>query len=193
MSQGKGASGADGVRRYVVLLRGVNLGSHKRIAMADLRQLLTDLGYTDVRTLLQSGNAVVTGPAEDEVAAGRRIEAALAERFGLTTACLVLTAADLQRVVAQDPFAALADNGSRYLANFLFDEPAAALRAAHDPVGLDPERVRIGQGVIYQWCPDGILAAPPVGGFVEKRWKVSVTARNWNTVVKLAALVADPG
>jgi uncharacterized protein (DUF1697 family) len=178
--------------RYVVLLRGVNVGPHKRIAMADLRQVLTELGYDDARTVLQSGNAVVSGPPEDVVAAARRVEQALSETLGLVAGCLVLTAQDLHRVVAGDPFGAAADNGSRYLAIFLSGEPDPRLRAEHDPVGLDPDRVRAAERVIYQWCPDGILAAPPVSGFVEKHWKVLATARNWNTVTKLAALTVRP-
>jgi len=93
-------------------------------------------------------------------------------------------------VVAGDPFGALTDDGSRYLAIFLSQDPAPALRAEHDPVTLDPAGVRVAERVVYQWCPDGILAAPAVSGFVEKRWKVVATARNWNTVTKLAALVA---
>jgi uncharacterized protein (DUF1697 family) len=176
---------------YVVLLRAVNLGPHKRIAMADLRGLLSDLGFSGVRTVLQSGNAVVLGPSEDPVAVARRVEQTIAGTLRLTAGCLVLTAEDVHRVVAGDPFGASADNGSRYQVFFLFDDPAPALRAVHDPVALDPDRVRVGERVVYQWCPDGILAAPPVGEFVAKNWKVRATARNWNTVTKLAALVAQ--
>jgi uncharacterized protein (DUF1697 family) len=176
---------------YVVLLRGVNLGPHKRVAMADLRALLTGLGLAEVRTVLQSGNAVVLAPPQELGALARRVEQGLAEVLGLASRCLVLTAQDLAAVVAGDPFGEVADNGSRYLATFLFDDPAPAVRAEHDPQTLDPQRVRVGPRVIYQWCPDGILAAPAVGGFVEKRWKVVTTARNWNTVTKLAALVRD--
>jgi len=70
-------------RPYVVLLRGVNVGRHQRIAMADLRQLLTELGFTDVRTVLQSGNAVGLCPPQDPVALARRIEQALADSLAL--------------------------------------------------------------------------------------------------------------
>jgi hypothetical protein len=64
-----------------------------------------------------------------------------------------------------------------------------ALLAEHDPTGTDPENSRLGDRVIYQWCPDGLLAAPPVGGIAEKRLGVAVTARNWNTLTKLADLL----
>lgn len=186
-----GPGGAVGSRPYVVLLRGVNLGPRNPIAMADLRGLLADHGFSGVRTVLRSGNAVVLGPPEDPAVLARRIERALADTLGLTTGCLVLTAEDLLRVVAADPFGTLADNGSRYQVFFLFEDPAPVLRAEYDPVALDPDRVRVGERVVYQWCPDGVLAAPSVGEFVAKRWKVLATARNWNTVTKLAALVGS--
>jgi len=183
-------SGTDRAQQYVVLLRGVNLGPHKQLAMADLRAVLSDLGFDGVGTVLRSGNAVLQAPPTDPAAIAARIERALVDTFGLASRCLVLTPEDLHAVVAADPFREVADNGSRYQAIFLFDDPPQPLRTEHDPQSLDPERVRVGQRVIYQWCPDGILAAPAVGGFVEKRWKVVTTARNWNTVTKLAALTA---
>jgi uncharacterized protein (DUF1697 family) len=186
-------TGQTELQPYAVLLRGVNLGPHQRISMADLRRLLTELGFAGVRTVLQSGNAVVLGPPEDPAVVARRVEQALGAAVGLKAGCLVLTADHLLRVVAGDPFGPSAGNGSRYLAIFLSEDPAPVLRAEHDPVPLDPDRVRVGERVIYQWCPDGILAAPSVSGFVEKRWKVVATARNWNTVTKLAVLAEAAG
>ncbi|HET9658238.1 MAG TPA: DUF1697 domain-containing protein [Kineosporiaceae bacterium] len=187
---GRGSGGGtpgDGTT-YVVLLRAVNLGAHRRIAMADLRDLLAGLGFTGVRTVLASGNAVMSGPPQEPAGIARQVEEALVQRLGLRTGCLVLTGEELLGVVAGDPFGESAGNGSRYVAIFLSADPDPGLRIGHDPVELDPQRVRVGRRVIYQWCPDGILAAPPVGGFVERHWKVSATARNWNTVTKLAAL-----
>jgi uncharacterized protein (DUF1697 family) len=184
-----GRGTADGPSPQVLLLRGVNLGPHRRIAMADLRELLAGMGLGEVRTVLQSGNAVLTVAPDEPAVTAQRIQRELADRLGLVTDCLVLTAADLLAVVSADPFAAVADNGSRYQVFFLFDRPAARVRAEHDPRSLDPDRIRVGDQVIYQWCPDGILAAPPVGPFLVKRWKITATARNWNTVTKLAALV----
>ncbi len=189
---GAGENADPGPQRYVVLLRGVNVGPHQRIAMADLRTVLTGLGFDQVRTVMQSGNAVVTGDPADPAALAGRVACALEERLGLRAGCLVLPGVALLDVVDGDPFGGLADNGSRYLAIFLSENPGDPVRTEHDPVGLDPERVRVGDRVIYQWCPEGVLAAPPVSGFVEKHWKVTATARNWNTVTKLAALVRPP-
>ncbi|MDN5750268.1 MAG: DUF1697 domain-containing protein [Pseudonocardia sp.] len=172
--------------RFAVLLRGINVGTAKRMAMADLRELLSELGFDDVRTVLNSGNAVITGPEEEHAP---RIEVALRERFGFDVRCVVLTADALRTIVDGHPFADVATDGSRMMAHVLAAAPDPARLAAHDPVALDPDRAVLGERVLYQWCPDGLLAAPPVGGFVEKHLGVAVTARNWNTVTKLYALL----
>lgn len=172
--------------RYVVLLRGINVGRAKRIAMADLRAMLTDLGYADVRTLLNSGNAVVTGAGGGHE---ERIRAAIADRFAMDVRCVVLTGERLRAIVDGHPFAEVADNGSRMFAHVLSAVPDPALLAEHDPTALDPQWARLGDRVLYQWCPDGLLEAPPVAAYVEKHLAVTVTARNWNTMTRLVDLV----
>lgn len=174
--------------RYVALLRGINVGRNKRVAMADLRAPLTALGLTDVRTHLQSGNAVFTAPESEVDGLAPRIEKAMADELGLDVRCLVRSGPQLAAVVSADPLPGVATDGSRYLALFLSATPDPDLLARHDPVRLDPSGVRIGDGVIYQWCPDGVLQAPPVSQYIEKHLMVAVTGRNWNTVTKLAAL-----
>jgi uncharacterized protein (DUF1697 family) len=170
------------------MLRGINVGGHKKVAMADLRALLTRLGFTDVATLLQSGNAVFNAPEAlpDELAA--RIERALADEFSMSVRCMVRTGPELRAVIEGNPFADVTQ-GSRFLALFLSANPDPELLAKYDPRNLAPSGVELGDRVIYQWCPEGILAAPNVHGFVEKNLKVAVTGRNWNTVTKLGVLL----
>ncbi len=74
-------------------------------------------------------------------------------------------------------------------AHVLSAAPDPALLAEHDPVALDPQWARLGDRVIYQWCPDGLLQAPPVAAYAEKHLGVTVTARNWNTTTKLLDLL----
>lgn len=171
--------------RFVVLLRGINVGRAKRLAMADLRALLAAAGYTDVHTVLNSGNAVVTGPDEPPAAHAARIEAAITARTGLDVRVVVLTAAQLHEVVTANPFVDVADDGSRLAAHVHAEPPVAA--QGTDPLAADPDRARLVGRVLYQWCPDGLGAAPPVGFPGEL-----VTTRNWNTITKLAALL-QPG
>src|SRR3954463_14738886 len=97
--------------RLVALLRGINLGSKRRVAMADLRALLTEIGYEDVRTVLASGNVVLTGP---KAKAREKLETALEERFGMQIDVVVRTMEELHDVVNADPFKAEADNPTRY-------------------------------------------------------------------------------
>ncbi|MQA02098.1 MAG: DUF1697 domain-containing protein [Streptosporangiales bacterium] len=175
--------------RYAALLRGINLGRTRKVPMADLRALLDRLGYRDVWTVLNSGNAVFTGDDMEPADLEKELEAALAAEFAMDVPCLVRTADEMRATVADNPLGQIATNGSRLMAHFLSVPPEPAVLAAHDPVELDPERVRVGDRVIYQWCPDGLVAAPPVGDFVAKHLGVTVTTRNWNTVTKLGDLL----
>lgn len=174
---------------YALLLRGINVGGRNVVAMADLRALLSGLGLDDVRTHLNSGNAVFTSPSAEPAALARRIEAAMAAELGKAVPCLILTAAEIRTVVEQNPLTKVATNGSRMMAHLLFEPLDQALLAEHDPVALSPTEIAIGDRVIYQWCPDGLLNAPGVGAFAEKLLKAKVTTRNWNTVTKLDTLL----
>lgn len=177
------------VPRYVVLLRGINVGRHRRLAMADLREMLAGLGYTAVRTLLNSGNAVVTGDDQPCAAHADRIATVIVERTGMDVPCIVLDADELRQIVAGNPFADVATDGSRMMAHVLSAAPDPGLLAEQDPTAEDPDRASIGPRVIYQWCPDGLMAAPPVGWPPTAQDAPTVTARNWNTITKLAELV----
>jgi uncharacterized protein (DUF1697 family) len=175
--------------RFVALLRGINVGANKRIAMADLRELLTGLGFTDVRTLLQSGNAVFSTRSAKPETVARRITDAIDDQLGLAVGCLVRNGDELDAVIENNPLGEVATDGSKFMALFLSKAPDPKLLKAHDPRSLAPEEIRLGDRVIYQWCPNGVLAAPAVGGFAEEHLDVTVTGRNWNTVTKLAALL----
>ncbi len=180
--------------RYVALLRGINVGRNKRVAMGDLRAILAGLGHTDVRTLLQSGNAVfvsTSSTAGTPEKLARQLEKAIEDDLGLDVRCLVRAGDDVRAVVDGNPLGDAATDGKKLQALFLSKAPDPALLKAHDPAALAPDQIRLGDRVIYQWCPDGILAAPPVGTFAEKHLGVTVTARNWNTVTKLAAMLDE--
>jgi len=174
--------------QYALLIRGINVGKNNRLAMADLRTLLAELGYADVRTLLQSGNAVFTAPLSADARLTVVIEKALADR-GLNVRCLVRSRVELAAVIKADPFPGAAREGSKYLAHFLSDQPTKRQLAEHDLLALDPDNIRIGKKVIYQWCPNGILDSPDVRMTVEKQLGIVVTARNWNTLTKLETMM----
>jgi len=176
-----------GVPKYAVLLRGINVGGKAKVPMAELRTMLSKLGYTEVRTLLQSGNVVVAAPGSAGKVA-RQIEEGVKDTFGLDVSCLVWSRDQLQAVIDGNPLADVATDGAKMMAFFLSERPDPTRLAENDPQSLAPEHIRVGDQVVYQWCPDGFLEAPPVGPFLEKRLGVRATARNWNTVTKLAGM-----
>lgn len=172
---------------HVALLRGINIGRAKRIAMADLRALLGDLGYRDVRTVLASGNAVLTAAGETSDEIGGRIGAALAEGLGVSARVTVLTVAEFAAVVAGNPLLGLADNPSRLIVGFLAGAAERPLVAPLAEREWGPEAVAVGERVVYMWCPEGYLASPLVEA-VNKALGAAVTSRTWTTATRIAAL-----
>ncbi|HEU4699384.1 MAG TPA: DUF1697 domain-containing protein [Gemmatimonadales bacterium] len=175
----------------IALLRGINVGRAKRVAMADLRALVAGLGYADVRTLLNSGNVVFRAPGGQPAAAAAkaaaRIEAALAAELGLTARVTGLGADELAAIVAAEPFGALAADPSRYLVA-VFRERGGAARLA-GLVGRDwaPGALAVGARAAYLWCPDGILESPLLAA-MGRALGDGLTTRNWTTITKLHAL-----
>lgn len=172
---------------YIALLRGINVGRAKRVAMADLRALVAALGYADVRTLLNSGNVVFRGPPGRAGAAATAIEEALVRTLGVAARVHVIDSAELAVVMADNALLAVATELSRLIVFLL--APAEARAALEALAGTDwaPEHLALGRRAAYVWCPTGVLdsrAAAALGKLLGER----TTARNWNTLGKLAAL-----
>jgi uncharacterized protein (DUF1697 family) len=176
--------------RHVALIRGINVGHAKRVAMADLRKLFEDLGYQDVRTLGNSGNVVFTSNRSIPSAAGARLEKRLASAVGVSARITLLTAAELAVAVAENPLLKVAGDPSRLLVAFLNDP---AHRAKLEPLAARDwanEALAVGKRVAYLWCPEGILASP-LGKAVGRALGEAVTARNWATTLKLNAIAQN--
>ncbi|HEU0249285.1 MAG TPA: DUF1697 domain-containing protein [Solirubrobacteraceae bacterium] len=175
--------------RYVALLRGINVGAHKRIAMAELRELLASLGYGDARTLLQSGNVVLDADiAPERLASG--LEHGIAERFAVKTPVLVRTREQLASVVARDPLREIVEEDKLYQVSFLSAEPTREAIERIAAVDYGPERFVHEGCEIYAWHPQGIHSSPLARALTDKRLGVVATARNWSTTVKLLELAS---
>ena len=175
-----------GVRRLVALIRGINVGRAKRIPMADLRELVRDIGYTEVRTLLNSGNVVFTDPSSGPASAGRRIEDEIDSRLGISARVTMLTASELDEVVAGNPLLDEARNPSRLLVAVL---ASSADRTRLDPLmdkDWSPEELAVGARAAYLWCPNGVLASS-LHKEIERIVGDSVTTRTWATTMKIHA------
>jgi uncharacterized protein (DUF1697 family) len=173
--------------RCIALLRGVNLGGNKKVPMAELRLLVEGLGFTEVRTLLNSGNVVFTARASAVRDAAAKIEQAVLDQLGVSSRVTVLTAPELGAVLDENPLAGLCDNPSRMLIA-VFAEPAARTKAeALMERNWTPEVMAVGTRAAYLWCANGISAGE-LGFAVDKALRTGVTARNLATMTKLREL-----
>jgi uncharacterized protein (DUF1697 family) len=174
-------------RRHVLLLRGVNVGPHKRVPMAELRRMLEGMGYTNVRTLLNSGNAVFDVPRS--VAVSRltsTIGAAIEKTFGFSARPFVLTSSKLDEVIAQNTLAESTNNASRLVIAYFgaaSDQAKVEALARRD---WGAEALAIGTHAAYVWCPNSILESPAFDA-VARVLGDSCTTRNWATTLKLQA------
>jgi uncharacterized protein (DUF1697 family) len=177
------------VERYVALLRGINIGSRKRVAMADLRALLGDLGHTDVATYVQSGNAVFTGKQGDPAKLARQIERRIVRDLGVEAPVVVRTRDELAAVVDANPFPERTAEPKKLNVSFLSGEPDLKRLDEVGPEEYEPDEFALGDRVIYLWLPNGFQGAKLHDAFWQRaKLGVHATARNWNTVTKLLDL-----
>ena len=175
--------------RQVALLRGINVGTAKRVAMADLRAMIEQLGYRDVTTLLNSGNAVFTS-ADAPLKAAARIEAALAAQLGVSSRVTVLTAAEVAAAVKKNPLEKVADNPSLLLVTVLNDPADRKHLMPLTKQDWAPEAFALGARVAYVWCANGSIKSQ-LWKAVERTLGKGVTSRNWATMMKIHALASE--
>ena len=173
---------------HIALLRGVNVGGYRKIAMADFRAFLGDIGLKNGATLLQSGNAVFDGGRKSAAALEALLRTEAQKRLGLDTDFFVYDADAWQRAIAANPLRVEAkQDPARMIVWFLRDAPdAARARTLHDGVP-GSEIYRVVGRQMYTFYPDGMGRSRFAGALIERRLGTRGTARNWNTVLKLAA------
>lgn len=173
--------------RYLVMPRGINVGTRNRVPMADLRSKLIEAGHSDPVTILQSGNVVLTSNCVDARTLSCSMEKLLADEFGVNVSCLVRTAEQVEAVFESDPLGDVADDGSRYLVNFLSEEPDAEAAHSLAEANHEPEIVYVEGSQVYVWTPEGVKAMRLSYSYLEKYFGLIATSRNWNTLEKIVA------
>jgi uncharacterized protein (DUF1697 family) len=172
---------------HIALLRGINVGRAKRVAMADLRQAVADLGYTNVRTLLNSGNIVFDSADGVPASIAVSLRDAIADKTGVTAEVIVISATDLDVIVSENPLGSVVTIPSRFLV--AFPSAVAALKKTSALLKGDwsPDQFALGTRAAYLWCPSGMLDSKLAKEF-DRLMGTTVTTRNWATVLKLHAL-----
>jgi uncharacterized protein (DUF1697 family) len=171
------------VPRQIALLRGVNVGGNKKVEMARLRALMEQLGYRHVRTHLNSGNVVFSGPRRSE----KHLEAAIAEAFGFEVPVVLRSRDELAAIVEANPLRDLATDPARHLVVFCADEASTDL----DPMDFAPDTFTILGREVYLWAPGGISTSELAKRLAVKSLGAKSTARNWRTVEKLLAIADE--
>ncbi len=173
----------------VLMLRGINLGPSRRVPMAELRALLGDAGYQNVRTYVQSGNVVLAGafePAELEGETQRLISG----RFGFEVPVVVRTRDELAAVVKLNPLGDVAHDPKRYQVSFLSHELDAASMDRLQGLAAEPERLAAHGRELYAWHPAGVARSKLWNALAGQGLGVTATARNWATVTTLLQMAS---
>jgi uncharacterized protein (DUF1697 family) len=174
------------VSECIALIRGVNVGRSNRVSMTDLRRLVTDLGHTNVRTLLNSGNVLFQTKRPNTAKLSAGIEAAIIAQCGFSAIVTVITALELASIINENSLLSLAKDHARHLVAFV---PHPKLLDPLRPMLKEtwtPDALAIGSRAAYLWCSTGILDSKLNLAFARKAG-ASVTTRNWATVQKLQA------
>jgi uncharacterized protein (DUF1697 family) len=172
----------------VALLRGINVGKAKRIAMADLRDLVERLGFANVRTLLNSGNVVFSADRSSTSQIAASIEAAIEKRCGFSSRVVVVDAAALDKIIDRNPLREVATDPSKHLVAFAAS--AAGLAKVKPLLAQDwaPDELAIVDKAAYLWCAKGILKSNVAPAFMRAVGE-GATTRNWATVLKLQSMM----
>lgn len=174
---------------FVALLRGINVGRAKRVAMSDLRKLAEKLGFEDVRTLLNSGNVLFRARVAGRTAA-ERMEKALAADLGVASRIIVLSAKELGEIIEGNPIPAAIEEPSRFLIAVV-RKPGdlERIRSLADE-NWGAEKLALGERAAYLWCPSGILESRIVE-VTGRALGDSATTRNWTTINRIYALMGE--
>jgi uncharacterized protein (DUF1697 family) len=175
---------------WLALLRGVNVGG-KVAKMEAVRAAFEGLGFKNVRSYVQSGNVLFEASSGTELTLAKKIAARLEKDIGFAIAVLVLSGADLARVIAQNPFAK--EKGvdqTKLHVTFLHGPPPAAGLEKMAAIDSGRDRFVARGATVYLHCPDGYGRSKLVNNAFERALKVGATTRNWKTVTTLAGLLA---
>jgi uncharacterized protein (DUF1697 family) len=178
---------------YLSLLRGINIGGHKKLKMSDLKALYESLGFGQVTTYIQSGNVLFsTDTNESEAELASRIGNTIETKFGFEVPVVLRTQEEMQQIVTQNPFAEEAELApDKLVVMFLVSIPDAATLAQVQTKIDDNSRFAFIGNTLYFFYPDGYGQTKWHSNFFEKQLRTTVTARNWATTCKLAEMAAN--
>lgn len=177
------------MKKYIVLLKGINVGGHNKIPMAELRKLLCDKGFSNVRTYIQSGNILVEHDQQSKKQAESKIQESILEYFGFNISVLVKTPDELKQIFQDCPFSEEKKKATYFM--MLHDVPNDKLIEEASNKVYDFDKYIIKNNCIYLYCEKGMGKSKFNAKSFEKKLNTFATARNYNTMLKLLSLSSD--
>lgn len=181
---------SNGSGTWISLLRGINVGGHNKLPMAELRELFANTGCSDVKTYIQSGNVVFRGASQDREELAPRLTNAIVESKGFRPGIMLLTPDELEAAANTNPFPEAASEPKTLHLWFLAHEPEEPDLETLDDLRAATEHYELRGAVFYLWAPDGI-GRSKLASRAERALGVETTARNWRTVEKLLELASE--
>lgn len=176
---------------YVALIRGINVGTAKRVGMTELCALVEELGYSEVRTLLNSGNVVLSGAKAEPRETTLRIEKAIEAKLRVSARVTVISAEELAEVIAGNLFEKIADDPSRLPVGILADVKDREKPAEKSKKDWGSERIAMGTAhAVYMWLPQGVIESK-LNAAVSKALGDGMTSRSWATMLKLKEMTEE--
>ena len=177
---------------YIAMLRGINVGAHKRMKMEKLRASCKTLGFEQIATYIQSGNVVFKAPKLSPASLSEKIEKRIAADFGFEADVITRTREEFKKMVRTNPFLKEAGvDESKLHILFLAEAPSSEAIKKLESFTLSPDRVRVIGKEIYFYFPNGVSGSSLWKHNLDRVLSISGTMRNWNTVNKLYEMAMD--
>ena len=174
---------------YIALLRGINVSGHKIVKMERLRAACAALGFTEVKTYVQSGNVIFASPDRSLVALAKRIERKILEEFGFSVPVFLTTVKELEGVIHRNPFSQKPGiDPTKLHVTFLSGDPPPTALGILSPLAAGPEQLKVLGREIHLYCPNGYGNTKLSNTNIEKKLSVGATTRNWKTINTLLEL-----
>ena len=178
------------MKKYIALLRGINVSGQKKIKMADLKNLFEQLGFTNVITYIQSGNVIFSSKMSNKEEIVSKIQQAIEKQFSFIVPTIIITDKELENTIDSFPYSDvdILENQTTLLISFLDRDLKKASLEEIEQYKAYSERIEINNSILYLYCPNGYGKSKLTNTFLEKKLDVVATTRNIKTVLKLKEL-----
>ena len=175
------------MKKYISLLRGINVSGQKKIKMVDLKSIYESLGFANVKTYIQSGNVVFESSISDVKKLKRKTEQKVEKIFGFPVSVIIRSNKEFKRIIHCNPFIGndKTEDDSKFHITFLTKVPAESAAETVRQSAEKPEALEIRGKEVYLYCPNGYGRTKLSNSFLERKLGVTATTRNWKTVKKL--------